>query len=56
MKGEGIKISELEEMIKSAKEKLGDVQVYGWDSSHGNKKIFPITGVNYEGDHVELTS
>jgi len=50
-----IKISELEEMLKSAKERLGDVEVYAWDSSIRGLKEFPITGLNCEGDHIELT-
>lgn len=51
-----LKISELEEMLKSAKERLGDVEVYGWDSSVRKSKEFAITGVNCEGDHIELTN
>lgn len=51
-----MKISELEEMLKFAKERLGDVEVYGWDSDKKNIKTFPIKGVNCEGDHIELTN
>lgn len=51
-----IKISELEQMLKNAREKLGDVEVYGWDSSKGNTKTFPITSVNSQGDHIELSN
>ncbi len=50
---DGMKISDLEEILKTSKERLGDVPVYGWN---GNTKPFPITGVNNEGDHIELTN
>jgi len=52
----GMKISELEEMLASAKERLRDVEAFGWNSDKGNIITFPITGVNCEGDHIELTN
>lgn len=48
-------ISELEEMLKRAKDKLGDVEVLLWDSSNKKNIAKPITVVNYEGNHIELT-
>lgn len=52
----GLKISELEEMLRDSKERLGDVEVFGWDSGENNIKTFGITGINNEGDHIELTN
>jgi hypothetical protein len=50
-----MKISKLEEMLKAAKERLGDVEVYAWDDSKTKNKPFAITTLNAEGDHIELT-
>lgn len=51
-----IKMSELQEMLKSSKEILGDVEVFGWENSKENIETFDITGINNEGDHIELTN
>lgn len=51
-----MKISELEECLMFAKERLGDVEVFVWDSDNGNINIKPITSINCEGDHIELTN
>lgn len=51
-----MKISELEEMLKNAREILGDVEVFLWDSDGNNINEKPISSVNYERDHIELTN
>lgn len=50
-----MKISKLIERLEIAKQHLGDVEVYGWDSSVRGSKEFPISCIDYEGDHIELT-
>ena len=47
-----MKISELEDFLKEAKEKLGDVKVYAVDNKNN---IFEIKTIHCENDHIELT-
>lgn len=47
-----MKISQLIEMLENSRERLGDVEVMFYD--YIKQERFEITGIDNEGDHIDL--